>query len=283
MGRPNVGKSTLLNRLVGQKLSITSRKPQTTRQNLTGIVTVDGAQLLFVDTPGFQTRYAGTLNRGMNRAVARALNEVDLVLFVVEALKFGKEDEAVQRMLPPDLPILLVINKTDRLDRQELLLPFMQDMVARHAYVEIVPVSGAKGHGIEALVRAASGHLPEGAAVYGADEITEANERTLAAELVREKLFRQLGDELPYLSAVVVDKFELEGGMRRIYASIMVAKDAHKGIVIGAGGARLKEIGTHARKDMERLFGGKVHLELWVKVQPGWSENRQLLKQMGYG
>jgi len=283
VGRPNVGKSTLLNQLVGQKLSITSRKPQTTRQRVTGILTVDNAQLLFVDTPGFQTQYGSALNRGMNRVVTQALAEVDVVLLVIEALRFSAEDRALLKLLPAQRPVLLVINKTDKLADRRLLLPFIGELAHQHVFAEIVPVSAAKGHSIPELVRAISGYLPQQAAIYGADEITESSERFLAAELIREKLFRLLGDELPYVCAVLIDRFVMDGTLRRIHASIIVDKESQKGIIVGAKGSRLKEIGTQARIDMEKLFGGKVHLELWVKVKSGWAENRQMLKQLGYG
>jgi GTP-binding protein Era len=283
VGRPNVGKSTLLNRLVGQKVSITSRKPQTTRQRITGIVTRADAQLMFVDTPGFQTRHTSALNRHMNRAVTQALDDVDVILVVIEAGRFSAEDRAVLALLPAARKTLLVINKTDRLADRGLLLPFISQVSAAHQFAEIVPVSATKGHGVEELVGTISRYLPRQAALYGADEITESSERFLAAELIREKMFRLLGDELPYASAVIIDKFELEGTLRRIHASIIVDKDTHKGIVVGAQGAQLKAIGTKARLDMEKLFGGKVHLELWVKVKRGWAENQQVMKQLGYG
>lgn len=283
VGRPNVGKSTLLNRLVGQKLSITSRKPQTTRQRITGIVTRDDAQLMFVDTPGFQTRHTSVLNRQMNRTVTQALQDVDVILLVVEAGRFIEDDRALLPLLPRDCKLLLVINKSDRLAGRALLLPFIKQVSSAHAFDEIVPVSATRGGGIEDLVKTIVRYLPEQAALYGPDEITESSERFLAAELIREKLFRLLGDELPYASAVIIDKFAVEGALRRIHASIIVDKDAHKGIVVGAKGAQLKAIGTKARLDMEKLFGGKVHLELWVKVRRGWAENQQIMKQLGYG
>lgn len=283
VGRPNVGKSTLLNRLVGQKVSITSRKPQTTRQRITGILTLDHAQLLFVDTPGFQTKHASALNRSMNRAVTQSLAEVDVVLLVIEALRFGAEERDLLRLLPAEWPVLLVINKTDKLADRRLLLPFIKQTAEQYAFAEIVPVSATKGHSTVELARTISGYLPEQPAIYGADEITESNERFLAAELIREKLFRLLGDELPYVSAVLIDRFVLDGALRRIRASIIVDKESQKGIVIGAKGGQLKAIATKARVEMETLFGGKVHLEVWVKVKSGWTDNRQLLKQLGYG
>ena len=283
VGRPNVGKSTLLNRLVGQKVSITSRKPQTTRQRITGILTRDDAQLMFVDTPGFQTRHTSSLNRHMNRIVTQALADVDVILLVIEAGRFSAEDRALVALLPGKQRVLLVINKIDRLAGRDLLLPFIAQVAAEHDFAEVVPVSASKGHGIDELAGTIGRYLPAQPALYGADEITESSERFLAAELIREKLFRLLGDELPYVSAVMIDRFVMEGTLRRIHASIIVDKESHKGIVVGAKGAQLKAIGTKARIDIERLVGGKVHLELWVKVKRGWTENQQVLKQLGYG
>ncbi len=282
VGRPNVGKSTLLNRLVGQKVSITSRKPQTTRQRISGILTLADAQLVFVDTPGFQTKHGSALNRGMNRVVTQSLAAVDVVLLVIEALRFSPEDRALLQLLPAMRPTLLVINKTDKLAERRLLLPFIKQMAEQHAYAEIVPVSATKGHSITELARTISGYLPEQPALYSADEITESSERFMAAELIREKLFRLLGDELPYVSAVLIDRFVMDGALRRIEASIIVDKESQKGIVVGAKGGQLKAIATKARIDMEKLFGGKVHLEVWVKVKSGWTENPQLLQQLGY-
>ncbi len=282
VGRPNVGKSTLLNSLVGQKLSITSRKPQTTRQRITGIVTLDDAQLLFVDTPGFQSRHGSALNRSMNRAVTQALSEVDVILMVLEGGRFSDEDRAVMALLPAGRPTLLAINKTDRLQDRRELLPYIEQVSAQRSFDEIVPVSATKGHAVATLARAVAKYLPLQPAIYTEDEITESSERFLAAEMIREKLFRLLGDELPYVSAVLIDRFVMEGSMRRISASIIVDKDSHKGIVVGTKGSRLKEIGTLARRDMEKLFDGKVHLELWVRVKGGWSDDARTLKQLGY-
>lgn len=282
VGRPNVGKSTLLNCLVGQKLSITSRKPQTTRQRITGIVTLDDAQLLFVDTPGFQSKHGSALNRSMNRAVTQALAGVDVVLMVLEADHFSDDDRAIISLLPADRPVLLAINKTDRLGDRRELLPFIEKVSKCRAFEEILPVSASKGHAIGALAKVIVKYLPVAPAIYTNDEITESSERFLAAELVREKLFRLLGDELPYVCAVSIDRFIMEGRMRRISASIIVDKESHKGIVVGSKGSRLKEIGTRARQDMEKLFDGKVHLELWVKVKGGWSDDGRMLKQLGY-
>ncbi|NBR27336.1 MAG: GTPase Era [Betaproteobacteria bacterium] len=282
VGRPNVGKSTLLNRLVGQKLSITSRKPQTTRQRITGIVTLDHAQILFVDTPGFQRRHASALNRSMNRSVTQALADVDAVLMVIEADHFSEEDREIMAMLPVGKPLLLAVNKTDRLKERLELLPFIEKVAKHRPFDEIIPVSASKGHAIGTLCKVIAKYLPIAPAIYTDDEITESSERFLAAELVREKLFRLLGDELPYICAVSIDRFVMEGRMRRISASIIVDKDSHKGIVVGAKGSRLREIGTLSRLDMEKLFDGKVHLELWVRVKGGWSDDERALKQLGY-
>ena len=282
VGRPNVGKSTLLNRLVGQKLSITSRKPQTTRQRITGIVTLDRAQILFVDTPGFQKKHASALNRSMNRAVTQALTDVDVVLMVIEAGQFTSEDREIMAMLPAGKPALLAVNKTDRLEERRELLPFIDKLAKHRSFDEIVPVSASKGHAVGTLCKVIAKYLPVAPAIYTEDEITESSERFLAAEMVREKLFRLLGDELPYICAVSIDNFVVEGRLRRIAASIIVDKESHKGIVVGAKGSRLREIGTLARLDMEKLFDGKVHLELWVRVRGGWSDDERALKQLGY-
>ncbi len=282
VGRPNVGKSTLLNRLAGLKLSITSRRPQTTRNLITGIVTRQQAQLILVDTPGFQTRFGSVLNRGMNRMVTQSLSRVDAVLMVVEALKYCAEDHRLIELLPRGKPVLLVINKIDRASDRKRLLPFIKRMSEVRDFAEIIPISAAKGEGIEELIEVTAKYLPQGPAIHAVDEITEASERFLAAELIREKIFRLLGDELPYVSTVIIDNFVEEQGLRRISASIIVDKESHKGIVVGVGGGRLKEIASKARRDMEKLFGGKVFLEVWVKVRSGWAEDERFLKRNGY-
>ena len=282
VGRPNVGKSTLLNRMVGQKVSIVSRKPQTTRLNITGIVTREDAQIVFVDTPGYQTEHRSTLNRLMNRAVAAAVDGVDAALWVVEALHFGERDEAIGRLLAPTLPVVLAINQIDRVSDRKLLLPFIAQLAKFRDLAAFVPVSATGGTNVEALLRAVAALMPEGPALFGADEITTVNERVLAAEILREKLFRQLGEEVPYGTAVEIEKFEMEGALRRIHAVVLVGKQSQKGMVIGKGGEKLKAIATPARQDMERLFGGKVFLELWVKVRKGWAEDETILKRLGY-
>jgi GTP-binding protein Era len=282
VGRPNVGKSTLMNRLVGAKVSITSRKAQTTRHRVAGILTDAGCQFIFVDTPGFQTRHKNALNRLMNRSVTQTLASVDVILFVVEAGRFGEADRDVVALLPANLPVLLVINKVDRLDDPARLLPFIDGVRNEFAFADIVPVSAERGSNLDDLLRTAGKHLPEGAPIYEADDVTDRPERFLAAEMIREKLFRNLGEELPYGMAVEIERFETEGELRRIYAAIVVDKEAHKAIVIGKGGEKLKRISADARRDMETLFGGKVWLETWVKVKSGWADDERALKSLGY-
>jgi GTP-binding protein Era len=281
-GRPNVGKSTLLNRLVGQKVSITSSKPQTTRHTITGIVTRPGYQIAFVDTPGYQTKHRSPLNRMMNRAVAASLLDADAVVWVVEALKFGKSDEAIAHLLPQHIPVVVAINKIDLVPRKEQLLPFIKEMSAKRAFAAIVPVSAHKELQIDALLGELAGVLPEGPRLFGDDEITTANERFLAGELLQEKLFRLLGEELPYATIVQIDEFKVVGDVRHIHGVVLVDKPSQKGIVIGRDGQKLKEIATQARRDMERLFGGRVFLELWVRVKRGWARTEASLRRAGF-
>ncbi len=282
VGRPNVGKSTLLNALVGEKISITSRKPQTTRHRIVGIHTDDTAQWVFVDTPGFQLQHRNALNRTMNRTVTEALAGVDVVVFVVEALHYDARDEQVKKLLPADRPVILVVNKTDTVKDKALLLPFLERMAGEFPFAEIVPVSARTGSQVQELLDVIRPYLPEGPALYDKDEITDRSERFLAAEAVREKIFRLLGDEVPYSTTVMIEKFEQEGDLRRIYAAIIVDKEGQKAIIIGKGGEKLKAIGTEARKDLERLFGGKVFLQLWVKVRSGWADDERAVKSLGY-
>lgn len=281
VGRPNVGKSTLLNRMVGMKVSITSRKPQTTRHRIHGILTRPGAQLVFVDTPGYQTRHGGSLNRTLNRTVTQAVSDVDVLLFVVEAGKFSAGDRVVADLLPDTLPRVLVVNKSDLVPRDRLV-PFVADLQAQYAFSAVVPVSARQGTQVETLLDVTAGMLPAGDAMFAEDEVTDRSERFLASELIREKVFRLLGDELPYESTVVIDKFEQEGRLRRIYATLLVERDSHKAIMIGEKGERLRMIGSAARVDMEKLFDGKVYLELWVKVKSGWADNEASLRAYGY-
>jgi len=281
IGRPNVGKSTLLNRLVGQKISITSRRPQTTRQRIIGIVTRPDAQYVFVDTPGFQNRHGSAMNRLMNRSVSRSIADVNVIVWVVEARHLTAEDKLVLGLLQDCAPVVIAVNKIDELANKNELLPFMQELETLAHPAAIVPVSAKNGVGADNLLQAIAGFLPEQERLYAEDEITTASERTLAAELVREKLFRLLGEELPYSTAVEIEKFEIVDGLRRINAAILVDKSGQKGIVIGKGGEKLKQIGTQARLDMERLFGGKVFLEVWVKVKSGWADDDAVLKRTG--
>ena len=282
VGRPNVGKSTLLNHLVGEKISIVSRKAQTTRHRITGIVTSGDAQYVFVDTPGFQTRFVNALNRTMNRGVTQTLNDVDLVFFVIEAGRYDAKDQAVVRLLPKDRPVILVINKTDQLKDRTALLPFIAQVSAEHDYAAVVPISATKGRQTDELLAEARKHLPNEGLMFPEDDLTDKSERFLAAEYVREKVFRLVGDELPYATTVEIEKFEIECNLRRIFAAIVVDRDSHKAIVIGKGGEALKRIASEARQDMERLFDGKVYLEVWVKVKSGWNDDERLLKSLGY-
>ena len=286
VGRPNVGKSTLLNALVGQKISITSNKAQTTRHRITGVRTVEEAQFVFVDTPGFQTRHGAALNRTLNRTVQGVLADVDVVLFVVEAGRFGLDDAKVLGLLQTEgmkgKPVFLVANKLDTVQRRADLAPWLKGMQDRHDFAEFVPLSANKAADVERLLGILKPYLPEQQWFYEEDALTDRSERFLASEIIREKLFRLTGDELPYASTVVIDKFEEEGNLRRIAASIVVERDAHKGMIIGAGGERLKRIGSESRQELETLMGAKVFLELWVKVRSGWADNEEHLRSYGY-
>ncbi len=281
-GRPNVGKSTLLNRLVGERVSITSKKAQTTRHRVTGIVTRADGQILFVDTPGFQTKHRSRLTDRMNRAVTQCLADVDAVVVVIEAGRVTEADRAVIGLLPSDARAVAALNKIDRMKDRDALLPQMAELAALFPFAAIVPVSAEKGVALDALLVEVRALLPVAPAVYGPDEITDRDERFLAAEFVREKIFRLLGEEVPYATTVTIDSFAHEGELRRIHATIHVDHESQRGILVGAGGERMKEIATAARADMERLFGGKVYLEVWVKVTRGWAEDEARLTQFGY-
>ena len=282
VGRPNVGKSTLLNALVGQKISITSSKAQTTRHRITGILTRGVAQFVFVDTPGFQTRHVAALNRSLNRAVTGTVSDVDVMLLVVEAGKFGSDDASVLALLPPTKPVLLIANKQDEVKRRTDLMPWMAAMRERRDFAQFVPMSAKKQADVERLLGIVSPYLPVQAWFYEEDALTDRSDRFLASELIREKLFRLTGDELPYSCTVVIDKFEEEGQLRRIAATIVVERDAHKGMVIGDAGEKLKRIGSEARQELERLWQAKVFLELWVKVRSGWADSEEHLRSYGY-
>jgi len=287
VGKPNVGKSTLLNALVGQKISITSRKAQTTRHRITGIRSQGATQFVFVDTPGFQTRHHTALNKSLNKTVLGAVGDVDLVLFVVEAGSFTLADAKVLALLKPGVPALLIANKLDAVHRRAEIAPWLRDMQERHPFTEFVPMSAKNPKDIERLLGICEKYLPEQAWWYGADELTDRSEKFLANEIVREKLFRFTGDELPYTSTVVIDKFEEEMGRNksrlvRIAATIVVERDGHKAMVIGEKGERLKRIGTEARQELEKLLDSKVFLELWVKVRSGWADDEARVRSFGY-
>lgn len=287
VGKPNVGKSTLLNALVGQKVSITSRKAQTTRHRITGIRTVGRAQFVFVDTPGFQTRHSTALNRSLNKTVTGVVGDVDLVLFVVEAGNFALADAKALSLLKPGIPALLVANKLDQVHRRGELAPWLRDMQQRHDFAEFVPMSAKNPKDVERLFAICEKYLPEQPWWYSEDELTDRSEKFLAGEMVREKLFRFTGDELPYTSTVVVDQFSEEpspkhGRLVKIAATIVVERDGHKAMVIGEGGERLKRIGTEARQELEKLLAAKVFLQLWVKVRSGWADDEARVRSFGY-
>jgi len=283
VGRPNVGKSTLLNTLLGQKLSITSHKPQTTRHRLLGIKTTEQAQFLFVDTPGLHAQAKRAMNRYMNRAVSKALADVDAVILVVEALRWTDEDDLVLKAVSgAGVPVVLAVNKVDKLPDKQALLPYLQSVAARFEFREVVPVSAYKGTNLDALERAVLELLPEGEPLYDEEQITDRSERFLAAEIVREKLMRRLAQEVPYGTTVEIEQFKEEDELLRIAAVIWVERSNQKPIVIGKGGIGLKEMGREARIDMEHLFGRKVFLQLWVKVKEGWVDDERALHSLGY-
>ncbi|WP_370590492.1 GTPase Era [Xylophilus sp. ASV27] len=287
VGKPNVGKSTLLNALVGQKISITSRKAQTTRHRITGIRTLGDAQFIFVDTPGFQTRHNTALNKSLNKTVLGAIGDVDLVLFVVEAGSFTLGDAKVLSLLKPGVPALLVANKLDTVHRRAEIAPWLKGMQERHPFAEFVPMSAKNKGDVERLFGICSKYLPQQPWWYAEDELTDRSEKFLASETVREKLFRFTGDELPYTSTVVIDKFEEEASkahkrLLRIAATIVVERDNHKAMVIGDKGERLKRIGTETRQELEKLMDCKVFLELWVKVRSGWADDEARVRSFGY-
>ena len=292
VGRPNVGKSTLLNALVGQKISITSRKAQTTRHRITGIRTLangqgGGTQFVFVDTPGFQTRHSTALNKSLNKTVVGAVDGVDLVLFVVEAGNFTLGDAKVLSLLKEGTPVLLVANKLDTVHRRAEIAPWLRDMQQRYPFAEYVPMSAKNPREVRHLLDVCARYLPEQPWWYAEDELTDRSEKFLAGEVVREKLFRLTGDELPYTSTVVIEKFDEEkskahGRLVRIAATIVVERDGHKAMVIGQQGERLKRIGTEARQELEKLMDCKAFLELWVKVRSGWADDEARVRSFGY-
>lgn len=286
VGRPNVGKSTLMNGMIGEHLSITSSKPQTTRHRVLGVMTETvknvPTQFIFVDTPGFQTKHSNALNKTMNRAVLTALADVNVILWVIEQGKMMPADLKVLELCPKGVPLVAVVNKVDLLEKKNEVLPFLQKVSGQRNFDAIVPLSAQTNKNLDSLKEAVSALLPEQPFFYDEDTLTDRPEKFLAAERIREKLFRLVGDELPYTCTVVIDKFEIEEGRRVIFASILVDRSSHKAMIIGKGGEKLKRIGSEARQDMERLFGGSVHLETWVKVRSGWADNASLLQSLGY-
>ena len=287
VGKPNVGKSTLLNALVGQKISITSRKAQTTRHRILGIRTQGATQCVFADTPGFQTIHSNALNKSLNKTVSGTISGVDLVMLVVEAGSFRPADEKVLKLIPQGTTVILIANKYDTYHRRAEVAPWLQEMQTQYNYAEIIPMSAKNARDIERLLLVCEKYLPEQPWIYGADDLTDRSEKFMAAEMVREKLFRLTGDELPYTSTVIIDQFGEEPGktakrLVRIAATIVVERDGHKAMVIGEGGERLKRIGMEARIELERLMDAKVFLELWVKVKSGWADNAAHVKSYGY-
>lgn len=283
IGRPNVGKSTLLNCILGQKISITSRRPQTTRHRILGIKTIGDSQAVYVDTPGVHLGGKRAMNRYLNRAASSVLAEVDVIVFVVEGLRWTEEDEHVLRLLAPvKVPVILVVNKVDQVADKTALLPHLQSLAQRREFADVVPLSGKSGDNVAALERSVLERLPPSEPFFPEDQITDRSERFLAAEMIREKLTRRLGQEIPYALTVEIQEFKEEGGLLRISAVIWVERAGQKSIVIGKSGAVLKDVGQKARMDMERLFEQKVFLQLWVKVKEGWSDDERALHSLGY-
>ncbi len=284
IGRPNTGKSTLLNRLVGQKVSITSRRPQTTRHRIIGIKTDDHAQVMYVDTPGLHKAEGGMMSRYLNRAASGSLEGVDCVLLLISSNGWKDEDEqALAHALRQTAPVILVINKIDKLKDPARLLPLIEQSRAKMNFAEIIPVSAQTGTGVDDLEASLRRYLPAHPPHYPPDQLSDRNDRFMAAELVREQIFRLLGKEVPYATAVEIQEFKQEPKLIRIEAVIWVEKDGQKAIVIGKNGERLKEIGRHARLAMQKAFASKVYLGLWVKVREGWSDDARALRSLGYG
>ena len=283
VGRPNVGKSTLLNHLLGQKISITSRKPQTTRHRVLGIKTEGERQIIYVDTPGLHKLEPKAINRYMNKAASQAIVDVDVVVFVVERTRWTEEDELVlEKLRAAQCPVILAINKIDLIDNKSDLLPTLQKLSEKFPFAEIFPLSALRGHNLADLEAAIARHLPEGPHFFPEDQVTDRSERFLAAELVREKVMRQLGEEVPYEITVEIETFKREGKLLTIDALILVEREGQKKIVIGTGGDRIRQIGEEARKDMQKLFDSKIMLKLWVKVKAGWSDDERALRSLGY-
>lgn len=284
IGRPNVGKSTLLNYILGMKLSITSRKPQTTRHQILGVKTKKDSQTIYVDTPGIHQRSGTAINKYMNRAATSILDDVDVIVFVVQVKKWTDEDQAiVERLKTVSCPVLMVVNKIDKVASKKELLPLLSELSSRGEFAEIIPVSALNGDNVEALESKVAPLLPENENFYPEDQITDRSMRFLATEIIREKLIRELGQELPYTSTVSIDKYVEDKDIVHIHATIYVESNGQKAIIIGKKGARLKSIGTVARKDISSMIDSKVYLNLWVKVREGWSNDERALRGLGYG
>lgn len=285
VGRPNVGKSTLLNQLLGQKVSITSRKAQTTRHRIIGIDTQDNDQIIYIDTPGLHIEEKRAINRLMNRAASSSIGDVELVIFVVEGTHWNDDDEMVANKLKDcKCPVLLVINKIDNVIDKTQLLPHIQEISQKINFLDVVPISAEKGDGVDIIKKIVKTHLPEGEHHFPEDYITDRSQRFMASEIIREKLMRFLGDELPYSVTVEIEQFKVDerNGMYRINGLILVERDGQKKMVIGNKGEKIKKIGIEARKDMQIFFDNKVHLELWVKVKAGWADDERALRSLGY-
>jgi len=285
VGRPNVGKSTLLNALLGQKISITSKKPQTTRHRILGILTEENRQAILVDTPGLHTEEKRAINRLMNRAASSSIAEVELIMFLVEGTHWTQDDELVlSKVKQSGAPCILVVNKTDNISDKDELLPHLQKLGELHEFRDIVPISASKGHGVDTIHKLCMASLPEGGFWFDEDQVTDRSSRFMASEIIREKLIRFTGDELPYSITVEIEQFKMdEKGIIHINALILVERDSQKRMVIGNKGERLKTIGQEARRDMENLFESKVFLETWVKVKSGWADDERALRSLGYG
>ncbi|MEK6246013.1 MAG: GTPase Era [Pseudomonadota bacterium] len=281
-GRPNTGKSSLLNKMVGHKLAIVSPKAQTTRHSVNGILTTADCQYVFVDLPGYQTKHVNVLNRSLNRQATEGARDCDVVVFAVEATRYGAPDREVLARIPAGQSVVAAVNKVDLVKNQLELLPFLQRLQKERDFAAMVPVSARSGRNLPELLRVLAGLLPEGPAAYPAAQLTDRDERFFAAEILREKLFLLLGEELPYRCDVSLESFKEEGRLRRIEATIWIERDSQKPIVIGVKGELLKRVSSAARKDMERLFGGKVYLGVWVKVKRDWTGDERLLRQLGY-
>lgn len=283
VGRPNVGKSTLLNRILGQKLSITSRRPQTTRHQILGIKTEGDTQVIYVDTPGIHKAQDKAINRYMNKAATTAVKDVDLIVMLIDRMRFNEEDEMVLSAIKNQrAPVILVVNKVDFIKDKDELLPWLEEVSKKHDFAQIIPLSAKTGRNVDKLEQLIDSYIPDGQPFFPEDQITDRSSRFLAAELVREKIMRQLGDELPYAMTVEIEKFTHDGNLIDIHALILVERDSQKSIVIGDKGARIKQIGIEARKDMESMFDCKVMLHLWVKVKAGWSDDERALRSLGY-